>query len=193
MPRAFNPKAALSLTLIHGKMDSCWNTMALSGRADEASRTTSTVPAVLDSRPATMRSSVVLPHPEGPTMARNSPAAISRLTPANASKVRSFSVKRRCRSRTRTLEPASADCTLLPALPALGGLLRLPVSEADSGDDVVHRHVVHHRGFRLAHCATDHEPVADLASAAVERIRIEGVERRQLFRLAVRERLQHGP
>ena len=39
------------------------------------------VPAVIASRPATMRSSVDLPQPEGPTMTTNSPSAMSIETP----------------------------------------------------------------------------------------------------------------
>ena len=38
-------------------------------------------PAEISSSPATMRSSVDLPQPEGPTMTTNSPSAISALTP----------------------------------------------------------------------------------------------------------------
>ena len=38
-------------------------------------------PALISSRPATMRSSVDLPQPEGPTMTTNSPSVISALTP----------------------------------------------------------------------------------------------------------------
>ena len=39
------------------------------------------VPEVIASRPATMRSSVDLPQPEGPTMTMNSPSAMSIETP----------------------------------------------------------------------------------------------------------------
>jgi hypothetical protein len=38
-------------------------------------------PPVISSSPATMRSSVLLPQPEGPTMTMNSPSAISASTP----------------------------------------------------------------------------------------------------------------
>ena len=38
-------------------------------------------PPVISSSPATMRSSVLLPQPEGPTMTMNSPSVISALTP----------------------------------------------------------------------------------------------------------------
>ena len=39
------------------------------------------VPSVISSSPATMRSSVDLPQPEGPTMTTNSPSFTSALTP----------------------------------------------------------------------------------------------------------------
>ena len=38
-------------------------------------------PPEISSSPATMRSSVLLPQPDGPTMTMNSPSAISALTP----------------------------------------------------------------------------------------------------------------
>ena len=38
-------------------------------------------PSVISSSPATMRSSVLLPQPDGPTMTMNSPSAISAFTP----------------------------------------------------------------------------------------------------------------
>ena len=39
------------------------------------------VPEVVSSKPATMRSSVDLPQPEGPTKTQNSPSSIRRSTP----------------------------------------------------------------------------------------------------------------
>src|SRR5262249_3284254 len=44
----------------------------------------SIVPEVTDSRPARMRNSVVLPHPLGPTIMKNSPEAMSTDTPSIA-------------------------------------------------------------------------------------------------------------
>src|SRR5581483_12471807 len=43
-----------------------------------------TVPDVIVSRPATMRSAVVLPQPDGPTSTTNSPSPTSRSSPASA-------------------------------------------------------------------------------------------------------------
>src|SRR5258708_14672123 len=44
-----------------------------------------TSPPEISSRPATMRSSVLLPQPEGPTRTQNSPSAIDTSTPCTAS------------------------------------------------------------------------------------------------------------
>jgi hypothetical protein len=44
----------------------------------------SIVPALWSSKPAIIRSVVVLPEPEGPSRVKNSPASISRSMPATA-------------------------------------------------------------------------------------------------------------
>ena len=75
-PRIFNPYAAFCRTVIQGKIDSPSNTIALSGLA-RSERSTTTLPLVGLSRPASIRSSVVLPQPLGPTIMKNSPVAIS--------------------------------------------------------------------------------------------------------------------
>src|SRR5690349_12388398 len=62
----------------------------------------STSPAVIDSRPATMRRLVVLPHPEGPTSTTNSLSWISRLTPFTAWAPSSYRFSR-LRRRTRAI------------------------------------------------------------------------------------------
>src|SRR5438132_2641521 len=55
------------------------------GASAEMSRPACTIrPAVCTSRPAMMRSSVVLPHPEGPRKHNSSPGWTSRLTPFSA-------------------------------------------------------------------------------------------------------------
>ena len=59
-----------------------WNTMAMSrSRGDSVFTTRSPIfitPVLMSSSPATIRSAVVLPQPDGPTSTRNSPSAISR-------------------------------------------------------------------------------------------------------------------
>src|SRR5207247_11256009 len=55
------------------------------GASAEMSRPACTIrPAVCTSRPAMMRSSVVLPHPDGPRKHSSSPGWTSRLTPFSA-------------------------------------------------------------------------------------------------------------
>jgi hypothetical protein len=51
--------------------------MEFTGRVEPAGVSTSMVPALAVSSPARMRSSVVLPQPEGPTITKNSPRPIS--------------------------------------------------------------------------------------------------------------------
>src|SRR5580704_9780893 len=79
-----SPYAALFHTVIHGKIDSPWNTMEFTGRLEPAGVSTSMVPALAVSSPARMRNSVVLPQPDGPTMTKNSPRPISTETRSTA-------------------------------------------------------------------------------------------------------------
>ena len=66
-----------------------------------------TLPASGISKPATSRSSVVLPQPDGPSSAKNSPSAMSRLTLSTAR------VSPNCFDTASKLTPATAP--LLPA------------------------------------------------------------------------------
>jgi hypothetical protein len=66
----------LSQTVIHGKIESPWNTIELLGWPGRSART-STVPLVGHSSSAKMRNSVVLPQPLGPTMTKKVPGAMS--------------------------------------------------------------------------------------------------------------------
>jgi len=78
-PRASSPTPTFSTTFSQGKSAKDWNTIAarvftpFSGRPPM-----STLPAVGRRTPAAMRSSVLLPQPEGPTSERNSPSRTSR-------------------------------------------------------------------------------------------------------------------
>src|SRR6266536_1568610 len=80
MPARRRPKAMLSHTLSHGKLASSWNTTPIPAgtRSPTTLPSNVTVPALGTVRPASVSSSVVLPHPDGPTMVTNSPAARSR-------------------------------------------------------------------------------------------------------------------
>src|SRR5215211_2998835 len=75
-------------------------------------------PSVTDSRPASIRSAVVLPEPEGPTRTRNSPSAaasVSSLTASTASKrfvTRSYSTRATPLPLDRAREHAADEVAL---------------------------------------------------------------------------------
>src|SRR6266567_7555645 len=64
-------------------------------------------PALGRSRPAIIRSSVVLPHPDGPSSTKNSPSRMDRSTPSTAWK-----------SPNRLLRPRSSTPTTIGPLPS---------------------------------------------------------------------------
>src|SRR5262249_39049550 len=64
-------------------MAATWKIIEFTGRG-EWGVSISIAPEVTDSRPARMRNSVVLPHPLGPTIMKNSPGAMSSETPSIA-------------------------------------------------------------------------------------------------------------
>src|SRR6516164_10655459 len=72
----------LERTVFHGKRPKCWKTTAVRGlgpaTGDPASETE---PEVTGSRPAIVRSKVVLPPPDVPITQTNSRLATARLTP----------------------------------------------------------------------------------------------------------------
>ncbi len=74
-----------SRTVFQGNSANCWKTTARSGPGCvTALPLTLTMPALGGSKPATMRRQVVLPQPDGPTIATNSLSAISRLMSSSA-------------------------------------------------------------------------------------------------------------
>ena len=78
-----------TLRMIAGFEDPTSGTIELAGEEVGGTPETSTpassiVPAVGSSNPAIIRSVVVLPEPEGPSMVKNSPRQISRSTPSTA-------------------------------------------------------------------------------------------------------------
>src|SRR5699024_8969182 len=74
----FMGTSMLAPTVSHGKSDASWNIIA-TRRVP-----TSTAPSEGSSRPATRESSVLLPQPEAPTIARNSPVPTATLIPSMA-------------------------------------------------------------------------------------------------------------
>src|SRR3984957_16655218 len=81
------PYEAFCHTVIQGKIESPWNTIELSGRLDPAGTSISIEPALAVSSPARIRSSVVLPHPDGPTIMKNSPGEMSSDTWSTATRL----------------------------------------------------------------------------------------------------------
>jgi hypothetical protein len=93
-------------TVIQGKIESPWKIIEFTGRC-EFGVSISIVPEVTESRPARMRSKVVLPQPLGPTIMKNSPWAISTDTPSTATKPPNFLLRSRMRiaGRAGNLSP----------------------------------------------------------------------------------------
>src|SRR5215472_2895687 len=75
--------------------------MALSGCCEPAGTSISIVPELADSSPARMRRSVVLPQPDGPTIMKNSPGAMSSDTWSTATRSPNVLVRSRMRMAGR--------------------------------------------------------------------------------------------
>src|SRR3954464_6873592 len=90
-----------------------------------------TAPVVSGSRPATIRSVVLFPHPDGPTSTTNSPGATSRLT-----------------SSTATTPPGNSLRTPSSTIPASGGATEHPpdVAVEHERDDRRRQHREHAGG-----------------------------------------------
>src|SRR5438270_3050364 len=121
------PKATFCIAVMCGNSEYAWNTMPISrllaGTLVTSSPPKTTRPPSVSSRPATSRSAVVLPQPEGPSRATSSPGARVRLSPSRAV----TPAYRRFRSSSRTSTPARADGRLLAPeleLTTSGRLLR---------------------------------------------------------------------
>ena len=87
-PRTFSPYSTFWATVMCGNSAYSWKTV-LTSRRRAGSAVTSTppsliVPAVGWSNPAIMRSTVVLPEPDGPRIANNSPSPTARFAPSTA-------------------------------------------------------------------------------------------------------------
>ena len=90
-PRIFSGKAMLSPTVLCGNSASDWKTRQVGrrfgGRSLTRSPRSTMSPLVGRSMPASIRSTVVLPEPEGPTMVKNSPSPTSRSMDSTATKL----------------------------------------------------------------------------------------------------------
>src|SRR5574340_1295049 len=84
-PRNSSGRRMLSSIVRHSSSASRWNTMPMrSGGLVIGSPCNSRRPSVICSSPATQRRKVLLPHPLGPRMLRNSPLRMPRSIPASA-------------------------------------------------------------------------------------------------------------
>src|SRR3954451_10914562 len=88
------PKATFSNTVMWRNSASCWNTnptwRSLAPCPSASSPSIRTSPASGQSRPAMIRNSVVLPEPEGPSSASNSPLPTFRSTLSSAANAPNF-------------------------------------------------------------------------------------------------------
>ena len=103
------------------------------GTAEMSLPSISTSPASANSKPATIRSAVVLPQPDGPSSATSSPGAMSSDMSSSALTV---APNTRVRLRSETLVPPPRAAPVAPATPvtagaaavSFGGLSRCPRS-----------------------------------------------------------------
>src|SRR4029450_12777726 len=95
------------------------------------------VPSLIRSRPATIRSAVDFPHPDGPTRIRNSPSAPSRVGPWTATTGPGCTF----------VPPSNATRAIALALQSLGGdaTHEVPLREQEQHDHRNHRHEVRGR------------------------------------------------
>src|SRR4051812_5091972 len=142
-PLLRRPSAMLSNTVFQGKSANCWNTTARSGPGPVMRRPpTATDPWLGNSNPAASRRQVVLPQPDGPTIATNSLSAIERSTRSSAGKSMP--------ARRKVLATASKVMAAISGEPAPAHL-RLERAQADvdrKPDEADRDHAAHHRRGR---------------------------------------------
>src|SRR6187431_111072 len=95
------------------------------------------VPWLIFSRPATIRSAVDFPHPDGPTRIRNSPSATSSVRSSTATTGPGYTF----------VTPSNATRAIALALQSLGGdaAHEVPLREQEQHDHRHHRHDVRGR------------------------------------------------
>src|SRR5882724_13366206 len=104
-----------------------------------------TLPRSAARSPATMRSRVVLPHPEGPSRETNSPAATLRSTPpSTVAAPKAFSAPATSRKESEATTLQLHRHVAVPTLHPVGAVVgdELPVDGKDGG---VGRHAGRHR------------------------------------------------
>src|SRR5215470_11878346 len=93
------------------------------------------VPEEMPSSPATIRSAVVLPHPDGPTSTMNSPSATSRSRSLTAWKPFSYTLLTFSRPTVAITPPETDQLTPCDgSFQQYGNTALPPVSRADPGD-----------------------------------------------------------
>src|SRR4029078_341982 len=110
-------------------------------------------PAVGCSKPAMRRRQVVLPEPDGPSMAKNSPAAMSRSTPSTARTLPKW------RATPRNETAATGESALMNAS---GRLPVMPLLPSDDGHVVARPARVGHAGLLGRALADRRLPESDL-------------------------------
>ncbi len=119
-----SPNATLSATVRWGNSAYDWNTvltLRLNGGTPTMSRpVSSTLPASGSSNPAIMRSDVVLPHPDGPSIEKNSPRPTVIVTSSTATMVPNFFVT--------PYSPTSTGASGSVTTPPPGSVCRIGVS-----------------------------------------------------------------
>src|SRR5690606_12677768 len=138
------PNATFSYTFRCGKMAYDWNTIAVS-RAFGASLSTRrspnhTSPWVGSSKPAIIRSSVVLPQPEGPSSVTSWPFSTSRSTSSTATTTGSSpwppnSLRKRTRRRSLAIDDSFTVALEAQGRCGFGPLADQGVDDADGDED----------------------------------------------------------
>src|SRR5881397_4070621 len=135
-----------SCTVIHGKTESSWNTIAVCGLAPSV-RAMVNLPEVWRSSPAMIRTSVVLPHPDGPNSTKNSPSRTVRSTderavtgPYPVEKTFVKPLRTILSTATQGYSLSSSERRLVPlANPAVHLTLRDPLWPQDPRNDLTSR------------------------------------------------------
>src|SRR5262245_20302497 len=144
-PSSSRGNSTLPSTVRQGRRPKFWKTMHRSLRgAATVAPCTATTPASAATRPATIRSSVVLPQPLAPSKLTSWPSRTSKLTSSRASMV-SASPRR---ARTRNLLVTRSTDTIGGAAPGAppgtprGGAAISRLVRAELGEDPVHQRAV---------------------------------------------------
>jgi hypothetical protein len=116
-PRKRNGSQTFENTVLHGISVGSWNTNPSSGRPSRHSM----APRVGADSPASIRSTVDLPHPDGPSSDRNSPSRTSRSSPATATTLLPNTLWTSGEPKGGEADSASEDIERFPSSSGAGG------------------------------------------------------------------------